>query len=104
MSKDISSCRLVRLNNLCAFLGSETKRGKATPLDVVIRRVGYDEGVKDRKSAMRLLQRDIKVLETSYSARFVHDTRQNTLMLEPARATDGGRNDIGASWELPAAS
>jgi len=104
MSRDIWSGRLVRLNNLCAFVGSRTQRGMPTPLDLIIRTLEYDEGVKDRRSAMRQLQRDVKILETSYSAPFIRDMKKNTLRLEPAEATEGGRHEIDASWDLPAAS
>ena len=98
MSRDISSRRLMRLNNLCSFLGSNTELGKATPLHAVISRVGYDEGIKEKKSKMRQLQRDLQFIEMSRSARLIRDMKNNTLMLEPAGATDGDMSDIGESW------
>ena len=104
MSRDISSVRLMRLNNLFVFLGSKKRLGKPTPLHAVISGVGYDKDVKDRKSAMRQLQRDLQFIEMSRSARLIRDMKHNTLMLKPAMATDGDMSDIGESWELPAAS
>ena len=105
MSRDISSSKLVRINNLFAFLESKMRLGKPTPLHVVISGVGYDEGGKVKKTAMRQLERDLELIEKMCpSLSLIRDMKHNTLMLKPARATDGDMSDIGKSWELPAAS
>ena len=54
---------------------------------------------------MRQLERDLELIEKMCpSLRLIRDMKHNTLMLKPARATDGNMSDIGKSWVLPAAS
>lgn len=81
MSREISSIRLVRLNDLCNFLGSETRRGRATPFQNIVRKIGYDEGGKQRKSANRLLERDIQFLRDCFAVNIERDAKKNSLKL-----------------------
>lgn len=84
MSREISSIRLVRLNVLCNVLGSETLRGIATPFQNIVRKIGYDEGGKQQKSANRLLWRDIQFLRDRFAVNIEYDAKKKSLRLFPS--------------------